>query len=348
MDAFPYDDAGTDRGYRLPDGSLGFMREEVDPLKDPRRAKLEVMLLQRALGVPVDVVFRDEEIIQDEVINFVDSYRRLPWVRMVWFTVPLASSKYMLGVVHSYTQWDPARGPDRWVRPKPAWGVNLEPGDTRVFDQWNMDAYTATRYRGKIAFLTGIRASESLIRFRASVNKLNENYINAVSDPTARHVNLCKPIFDWEENDVFRYFYDRKIQYCPLYDHQMWAGKPQLRVATPFIAESSKQFGLVRSTSPKFYENIIRCFPEMLAHERYFKDLDRDALQAKYGQSHAGVRAWIEENIEDEKWYALAVKRFDSAMGREAENPGGYPPDYLLSAFMAGTYKRELLPKGKK
>jgi predicted phosphoadenosine phosphosulfate sulfurtransferase len=97
---------------------------------------------------------------------------------MVWFTVPLASSKYVLGVVRSYVQWDPARA---WVRPKPEWGESLAPGDDRVFDQYTMDAFTAQRYRGKIAFLTGIRAAESLIRFRACVNKLNENYINAVT-----------------------------------------------------------------------------------------------------------------------------------------------------------------------
>jgi ParB-like chromosome segregation protein Spo0J len=34
---------------------------------------------------------------------------------MVWFTVPLASTKYVLGVVRSYVQWgDPGR---KWVQP---------------------------------------------------------------------------------------------------------------------------------------------------------------------------------------------------------------------------------------
>ena len=293
----------------------------------------------------VDVVFRDEELIPDEVINFVDGYRRQPWVRMLWFTVPLASSKYVMGVSHSYIQWDPARGPDRWVRPKPAWGINLEPGDTRVMDQYTMDAFTASHYgTGKIAFLTGIRAAESLIRFRASVNKLNENYINAVTDPAARNVNLCKPIFDWEEDDVFRYFYDRGIKYCSLYDLQMWSGG-SMRVSTPLHAEAAKQFDRIKATAPDFYQRVTNAFPEMLAHERCFKELDRDALMARYGQSYAGVRTWIEENIQDEKQLALALKRYDSAMGRATMET--YPPDYLLGAFMSGAYKREILPKAK-
>ena len=294
----------------------------------------------------VNVVFRDEELIPDEVIDFVDSYRKLPWINMLWFTVPLASTKYVMGVCHSYTQWDPARGPDRWVRPKPAWGISLPPGDDRVFDQYSMDAFTAERYRGKIAFLTGIRASESLIRFRACVNKLNENYINAVVDPRASNVKLCKPIFDWSEDDVFRYFYDRGIKYCPLYDQQMWAGG-SLRVSTPLHAESAKQFDRIRATAPDFYQRVVNIFPEMLAHERYFKQMDKAAITARYGQTYEGVRIWIDEHITDEAHHALATKRFESVLARALQNRDLYPPAYLLGAFMGGSYKREILPQAK-
>lgn len=302
------------------------------------------VMMERGIETPLDVVFRDEELIPDEVIEFVDEYRQLPWINMVWFTVPLASTKYIMGVSKAYVQWDPNRD---WVRDKPAWGESLEPGDDRVFDQYTMDAYTARRYRGKIAFITGIRASESLIRFRASVNKLNENYINAVAGADASHVNLCKPLFDWEENDIFRYFYDRGIKYCPVYDLQMWAGRP-MRVSTPLHAEQAKSFNTTRATTPDFYARIIKVFPEMLAHERYFKELDREALQAAYGQSYEGVKLWIEEHIEDPKQLELALSRYDDVMMRATKDPSVYPPRYLLTTFMAGGYKRQILPQGRK
>jgi predicted phosphoadenosine phosphosulfate sulfurtransferase len=204
------------------------------------------VMQERGITKPLDVVFRDEELIPDEVIDFVDEYRRKDWIKMVWFTVPLASTKYTLGVCRSYVQWDPARP---WVRPKPEWAESLAPGDLRVFDHYTMDAYTAQKYRGKTAFLTGGRAAESLIRFLSCANKLNENYINATTDPAARQVSLCRPIFDWEENDVFRFFYDRKIKYCSLYDLQMWAGN-SLRVSTPLHAESAKRFDRIKATVP--------------------------------------------------------------------------------------------------
>ncbi len=301
------------------------------------------VMQERGITRPLDVVFRDEELIPDEVIDFVDKYRHEPWIRMLWFTVPLKSTKYILGVCHSYVQWDPAR---EWIRAKPEWAYSLPSDDTRVFDQYSMDSFTAQFYRGKIAFLTGIRSSESIMRFRACVNKLNENYINAVSDPSIKNVMLCKPIFDWEEDDVFRYFYDREIAYCQIYDMQMWAGNG-LRVSTPLHAESAKRFDLIRQTTPDFYQRVTRVFPEMLAHERYWHELDREAIKQRYGQSYAGVRAWIEEHIEDEKQYELAIRRFDSVMGRAARYPDSYPPAHLLNAFMGGGFKREILPKGK-
>jgi predicted phosphoadenosine phosphosulfate sulfurtransferase len=300
---------------------------------------------ERGITKPIDVVFRDEELIPDEVINFVDGYRKLPWINMRWFTVPLKSTKYVLGVCHSYTQWD--TGGREWVRPKPAWGQDLAVGDSRVFDQYTMDAYTAQFYRGKIAFLTGIRAAESLMRFRASINKLNENYINAVSDPRCKNVNLCKPLFDWEENDIFRYFYEKGIAYCPVYDLQMWAGN-SLRVATPIYVERSKRFHKVKAETPDFYARVVKVFPEMLAHERYYRELDREAIYERYGSSYDGVRAWIEENIEDEVLYQTAVDRFDGVMVRIANKASGYPPKYLLTAFMAGHYRREILPQARK
>lgn len=298
--------------------------------------------LERGLAGPVDVVFRDEELIPDVVIDFVDHYRQLPWVRMVWFAVPLASTKYVLGVCHNYVQWDPGRD---WVRPKPDWSEVLPPGDDRVLDQYTMDAHTAQRYRGKIAFITGIRAAESIMRFRASVNKLNENYITAAAEGV-RNVQLVKPLFDWEENDIFRYFFDRGIEYCPIYDRQLWsgAGGRGLRVSTPLHAESAKHFDKLRSQDPDFYQRVIAVFPEMLAHERYFGELDRDAVRRRYGESYEGVLAWIEENIDDEKAHKLARERYAAVMKRASHSPAAYPPKHLLNAFMSGGYKREIVP----
>src|SRR6478736_483829 len=73
---------------------------------------------ERGLTGPLHVVFRDEELIPDSVVDFVDEYRHQSWIDLEWFAVPLESNKYMLGVSERYVQWDPDRA---HVRPVPAW-----------------------------------------------------------------------------------------------------------------------------------------------------------------------------------------------------------------------------------
>jgi hypothetical protein len=146
---------------------------------------------------------------------------------------------------------------------------------------------------------------------------------------------------------VFRYFYDRQIPYCKLYDMQMWAGN-SLRVSTPLHAESAKRFDIIKGTTPDFYRRVTAVFPEMRAHERYFKELDRAALQARYGQSYEGVRAWIDDNLQEEAQHAAATARLDSVLVRARRDPDLYPPRYLLTTFMAGGFKREILPQKRK
>ena len=84
---------------------------------------------ERNITKPIDVVFRDEELIPDEVINFVDKYRKMDWINMIWFTVPLKSQKFVMAVCHSYIQWDKKR---KWVRQKPDWAYSLDKDDDRV------------------------------------------------------------------------------------------------------------------------------------------------------------------------------------------------------------------------
>jgi len=287
--------------------------------------------------LPVDVIFRDEELIPDPVIDFVNEYRQLPWVRMLYFAVPLKSTKYILGRSTEYVQWDPARP---HIRPLPSHAITLKPGDNRHFDQYTMDAFAGSYFKGKTAFVTGVRAAESLMRFRASVNKLNENYITGTA---AKNVSLVKPLYDWQENDIFKFFMERGIKFCPIYNAQHLAGE-NLRVSTPLHAESSKRIGQLRAIAPQFYGQLMAMFPEMLVQERYFKDLDTSGVVKQYGASLAGVRSYILDKMDDEHQQAKALKMLSDVEVRASKDAAAYPPDYVLKYFMGGTFKRQLLP----
>lgn len=293
--------------------------------------------LERGDRKPIKVVFRDEELIPDSVVNFVDEYRQKDWIDLRWYCVPLESTKYVLGTSTRYVQWDPDRP---HIRPMPEWALTSEKLDLDprlVLDQYSMDTLVARGEKGKVAIVTGVRASESLMRFRAMTAKLSENYINNID----KRIATVKPIFDWHENDVFRYFYDEKIRYCPTYDFQLWAREP-LRVSTPLHAERAKRLDNLRCYEPTFYDQVMAVFPEMAVQERYYEELDRDGLVARYGSSLDGVQAWIEENITDEHQLAKALKELRAMRIKQAKTPESYPSDYVLSQFMAGAYKRSI------
>jgi predicted phosphoadenosine phosphosulfate sulfurtransferase len=292
---------------------------------------------ERGIAGPVHAVFRDEELIPFEVIEFVDHYRQLPWLDLTWYAIQMKNEKFILGRVFSYVQWD--RAGREWIRPKPAWAVDLPPDDDRILDQYKMDTLAAERFPGKVAFVTGIRAQESLIRYRASVNKLNDNYITRLKDVKAARINLCKPLFDWQEDDIFKYFHDREIRYCPLYDAQLWAKVP-LRISTVLHAESAKNFDKLRAHAPDLYQRVIDIFPEMLVQERYWRELDREAIAERYGGTYEDVRRWIDDYLEGEE-QAEAIVRYDAVMIR-ARNDVNLTPRELLRQFVTGQFRREM------
>lgn len=296
----------------------------------------------------LNVVFRDEELIPDDVVEFVTKEYKSGKHNFYYYAVPLKSHKFIMGQSVEYIQWDPNR---KWVRPKPNFAITLEAGDDRVFDQYSMDQFVTQGHKGKIAILTGVRADESLVRLRATVNKKNENYINSTDVP---NVKLVKPIFDWTQDDIFIYFYKQKIAYCGIYDAQILNGD-SLRVSTPLHAESAKNFNKLKTLYPTFYQQIVDIFPEMIVQERYWKEYDRNAIVYQYEHSWDGIMQYINDNL-DGKDNALAKKRVfecktirenKMARGEGLHNLGGYPVLYVFKTILAGGYKRAIQPHAK-
>ena len=293
----------------------------------------------------VKVIHRDPEIIHQCVVDFVAKYREYDWVDLDWYCIPVTIHKYVLGRIQEYCQWDDRR---KQHRPMPDYALKLEKGEEGRFDGGNFDEFIAykSQLKGKVAFINGIRASEALTRLRASMNKLNDNYINA---STSKKINLCKPIFDWQENDIFKYFYDKKIDYCKIYDWQTYANHG-LRVGSPTIAEEAKKFETMRAVDPVLYQQVIELFPDMILQEKYYKDTNahRKKEVLKYGQSFEGIKQWIKENIKEPNAQKIALYELKSVMRRRITDKGAYPPDYVFKHFRSGRYRRTLMPLNKK
>jgi len=291
----------------------------------------------------VKVCFLDEELIPDMVVNFVDHYRQLPWVDMRWYAVPLASTRLVLGETLPYVQWDPTR---EWVRQRPAWALTLPEGDTRTLSQYQMVDFYLQGSRGKTCLLTGIRASESILRYNAVAGKLNDPHLASTGShiPPGRAM-YGRPIYDWSEDDVFKFFYDHGIDYCPVYDARLTAGT-YLRVATPLGSEASKSLGVLREVHPEMLDRLIRVFPGTDLQMRYWHDIDRSAVFDKYEpRGLDGVRDWINDTLSGEA-QTKALKVFEAILRYAKQRPTGYPTRYVLREFVNGQWKRgRVLPQ---
>ena len=290
---------------------------------------------ERGLSV-VDCHHRDEEFNPSFILDNIKHYFDMPHFNMTWYCVPRSSTMFVLGKSIEIVKWD-ASGEREWVRPKPDWAETLN--DTKhVFGQDDFDAMIANTYpTGKVGIINGVRAEESLVRYRSVVNKVHDNYIVKSFHPRA---SLCKPIYDWLVQDVFKYFYVTGHRYSAWYEQQLWSGDA-LRVASPLIAESMKSIEKWASMDPEFYNRLTAVFPEVRAHERYKGTISQQLIIDEYGKDMNGVLNWIKANVDEESsTYRTMMAKWKNLQRLTQSEPERYMPDgtctWILKHFING------------
>lgn len=294
----------------------------------------------------VKCVFRDEELIPDDVIDLVHEFRTYDWVDMLYFAVPLLSDKAILTSTSQYIQWDPNR---KWIRQKPEFAITEmmvpAPDGKPYFDQYTSDLDLRARFTGKIANLLGLRADESLYRYMGSVSKKGE-YCYVHQNGVAKGVDSVNPIFDWKEKDIFKYLIENKKKYSRNYDYQNLCGM-NFRVSTPLHSEASVFLRKLKTIYPIFYQQLLDVFPDIALQERYFDQVGVEGLMEKYGVSMAGIKQYVEEHYLEPAKKEMAYAFLNQIeIGKQNAT---YDEDYtydlrkVFSKIIAGTIKRHMM-----
>jgi predicted phosphoadenosine phosphosulfate sulfurtransferase len=121
-----------------------------------------------------------------------------------------------------------------------------------TFGQWYAEGE-------KCACFVGIRAQESLNRFRA-ISRDKPTYdgkkytTNVVED-----VWNVYPIYDWDTSDIWKYHGKTGKRYNKLYDrmHQAGLSIHQMRICEPFGDESRKGLWLYQAIEPSIWARIV-------------------------------------------------------------------------------------------
>ena len=180
-------------------------------------------------------------------------------------TLPCTVSAYA-------TEWQcwGERDKQRWIRPMPTqpYIVNIRNHNFPFFVEdmsyeefW--DGFGEWYSQGRsCACLIGIRADESLNRYRAILNEKKQmfkgkSWTKRKTDKMKRLYN-CYPIYDWKTQDIWVANAKMGWDYNKLYDIFYMAGLniAQMRVASPFMSESKSSLNLYRVIDPHVWATL--------------------------------------------------------------------------------------------
>ncbi len=299
---------------------------------------------ERGLG-PVKVIFRDEEMVSPAVIEYVEYIREKPWVDMEWYCLTHGSEVWVLGRRQSVILWsEKRRAEGRLVREMPPYAISAASfgisGQTYMPE--HPDYYTMQGKIGNVAFITGVRANESMVRYRSLVQKLHENYIvTPYKMKRKMPLKFAKVIYDWQSADVFKFIVEEHGErYCEYYDRAAVTGSNS-RVGIPLHATAIRRLGDVVATEPEFYDKLVECFPYIDAQRRYWPVFDTEALVSKYSKmGWDGVKEFIDE-------YMIGDTKKQRAMSFVAEYRRKHvrdPKSYTIYSLINSLFMHSIAP----
>jgi predicted phosphoadenosine phosphosulfate sulfurtransferase len=293
---------------------------------------------ERGLG-PVKVIFRDEEMVSPTVLEYVERVRNYPWVDMEWYCLPYPAEIWVLGRRLTTLLWSEERFQQgRWVREMPEWAITGKnfglTHNSSLPEQ--TDYYTMQGKKGNVAFLTGVRASESMVRYRSVVQKLHENYINTPYKLKAGiPMKFAKVIYDWNTNDVFKYIIEEcGGDYCEYYDLASLTGS-NTRIGIPLHATAIRRIGDVVATEPEFYDRLFECFPYIDAQRRLWPEFNVEKLISSYAvDGFDGASRFIDEYLIGDRRKMEARVYVSKFRKKHITDPHGYPVSWLVRNLM--------------
>lgn len=219
----------------------------------------------------VGVLFVDLEAQYTMTIDFIQRMRALyaDHIEFHWCAVPLALDNSPSMHEPMWTTWQPGRELD-WVRMPPKDAITLDNAEQlsfyRYYPEGPMEfedfvpAFGDWYSQGKLcACFVGIRASESLNRWRTIAGHGTKFEGRKYTQHVMKSTWNIYPIYDWKTEDIWVYLGKFNKPYNPLYDRMHQAGLTlhQMRICQPYGHDQMKGLWLYHVIEPKTWPKII-------------------------------------------------------------------------------------------
>ncbi|HKW21341.1 MAG TPA: phosphoadenosine phosphosulfate reductase family protein [Ktedonobacterales bacterium] len=252
-------------------------------------------------GRKIGVFFLDEEVVYDSTVAQVDYLMSLypEHTTRLWLQLEFHLTNATSLTEGQLICWEAGKH-KLWMRPKRADSIQHAPwpreSETVRDRNKGFGFYDAIdnfqHARHDTAFLVGLRAVESMNRWRA-----------VAKHPGYKDVYWCTampnscasfyPLYDWNFHDIWKYIYDERLRYSRIYDYLWKKGAPlnEIRVSSLIHEKSFKALVDLPEFEPKTYDRLVKRIGGITIGHLYGKDAK--LLRARsLPKGHANWRAY--------------------------------------------------------
>jgi predicted phosphoadenosine phosphosulfate sulfurtransferase len=217
----------------------------------------------------IDVLFIDLECFYSQHIQYVENqFNELKdYINVYWVALPLTTRNAVSTYEPYYIVWDSDKK-DLWIRDLPINSINL---DNNIFDFYKLNMtfeafivkfaewYVKKKQSNVNCALIGIRADESLNRFRAITNEKNKYKDICYSTKINNNIYNLYPIYDWRVEDIWIANSKFKWLYNPIYDLFYKAGMnlSSMRICEPFGDDQRVSLNMYRVIEPEIWRKLL-------------------------------------------------------------------------------------------
>ena len=232
----------------------------------------------------IGIFFLDEEVVYQSTVDQVEWLMNLypeNTIRL-WFQFPFKLTNSISYKNGQLVCWEPGKH-DIWMRKKVPYSIQHIPWDkdkqtvrdkNKGFGFYDvLDNFQASRPR--TAFLVGIRATESMNRFRAvAKNPGYKNCFWCTKNNQSEGSATFYPLYDWNFHDIWKFIGENNIRYSKIYDYQWKKGMHQseIRVSSLIHEKSFKALVELPEFEPKTYDKLIKRIEGIEMGHLYGKD----------------------------------------------------------------------------
>ena len=271
----------------------------------------------------IGLFFLDEEVVYESTIEQVRHLMNLYPENTIklWLQVEFNLTNALSYEESHLRCWEAGKH-KIWMRSKEPDSIKFKPWpeeeETIRNKKIGLDFYALLdnfqRTRPNTAFLIGLRATESMNRWRA-VSK-NPGYKNIFWCTNIGNGSInAYPLYDWNFHDVWKHIYDEDIKYSRIYDY-MWRkglGINEIRVSSLIHEKSFKALVELPEFEPKTYDKLLKRVKGVQVGNLYGKDstmLRARKLPKKY-KNWMEYRDHLLKTYPKESKTEIFIKRFN-------------------------------------